>query len=516
MNTKYLFLSLLATISMSGYAQEAYEVANIGTEDLNGSARYVGMGGAMDALGADISTIGSNPAGIALFRKSQVSIGMGVVSQSGQEDLGKGSCTNFSFDQLGLVWTHRTGRNSYLNFGLNYHKSRNFNQILNAANSLGGSAAHKTTIAKLAGRVFDLRKEGDYYTSDHLTYSQMDDLYENYLLDGYVNSGFDASNFDHYSGREGYIGEYDFNLSANLNNRLYLGLTIGLHDVHYKAWSTYHEFYPEQGDLYVDDYRRISGAGADIKLGAIYRPIEDSPLRFGLSVATPVFYELTSSNWTGIETNNDNQLSIENSFDYQVYTPWKFGLSAGHTIDNIVAIGVGYEYSNYNWMDARMIDGERVNAWGEVYQDTHSDENMNEHIDHTLKGVSTIKMGVEVKPMPKLSLRAGYNYVSPVYSEEGYKGVDVYSLATSYTSDDTFVNWKATNRFTLGVGYSGKHWSVDAAYQYSAQKGDFYAFTDCDYTYNDGESNVNVVNVAPKTEVTNNRNQFLLSVGYKF
>ena len=62
-------------------AQEKYENAKIINEDLNGTARYVGMGGAMEALGADISTIGSNPAGIGLFRKSSVSMSFGAVFQ---------------------------------------------------------------------------------------------------------------------------------------------------------------------------------------------------------------------------------------------------------------------------------------------------------------------------------------------------------------------------------------------------------------------------------------------------
>lgn len=48
-------------------AQETYENAKLMKGDLNGTARYVGMGGAMEALGADISTISTNPAGIGLF-----------------------------------------------------------------------------------------------------------------------------------------------------------------------------------------------------------------------------------------------------------------------------------------------------------------------------------------------------------------------------------------------------------------------------------------------------------------
>lgn len=47
----------------------------------NGTARYIGMGGALDALGADISTISSNPAGIGLFRHSSANVSFGIVSQ---------------------------------------------------------------------------------------------------------------------------------------------------------------------------------------------------------------------------------------------------------------------------------------------------------------------------------------------------------------------------------------------------------------------------------------------------
>ena len=51
-----IFIGGLVT-SLSAIAQETYENARISDNDLNGTARYVGMGGAMDALGADISTM---------------------------------------------------------------------------------------------------------------------------------------------------------------------------------------------------------------------------------------------------------------------------------------------------------------------------------------------------------------------------------------------------------------------------------------------------------------------------
>ena len=61
---KNLILATLCLASATAMAQETYENAQIATQDLNGTARYIGMGGAMEALGADISTMGTNPAGI--------------------------------------------------------------------------------------------------------------------------------------------------------------------------------------------------------------------------------------------------------------------------------------------------------------------------------------------------------------------------------------------------------------------------------------------------------------------
>ncbi|MBR6483304.1 MAG: TonB-dependent receptor, partial [Bacteroidaceae bacterium] len=54
------------TLATAASAQDIYKVEQVTNKDLNGTARFVGMGGAMGALGADISTMGTNPAGIGL------------------------------------------------------------------------------------------------------------------------------------------------------------------------------------------------------------------------------------------------------------------------------------------------------------------------------------------------------------------------------------------------------------------------------------------------------------------
>ena len=65
-------LAVILMTSMSMMAQETYENTKLAETDLNGTAKYVGMGGALEALGADISTMGTNPAGIGLFRNSSI------------------------------------------------------------------------------------------------------------------------------------------------------------------------------------------------------------------------------------------------------------------------------------------------------------------------------------------------------------------------------------------------------------------------------------------------------------
>ena len=53
-------------------AQSVYDGVKIADKDLNGTARFVGRGGAMGALGGDITTMGTNPAGIGIYRSNDV------------------------------------------------------------------------------------------------------------------------------------------------------------------------------------------------------------------------------------------------------------------------------------------------------------------------------------------------------------------------------------------------------------------------------------------------------------
>lgn len=542
---KKIFFSacLLSLFMAHAHAQETYENTKLIDNDLNGTARYVGMGGAMEALGADISVINSNPAGIGLFRRSSGSVSFGLVSQDGASSFKYGNKTNASFDQAGFVYSLRDGRRTFINFGFNYHKSKNFDYILNAASGLNGASQHKLSYMKALANENNLDKTSSGWRGKFSYTSQLDNLYYNTLMmtssDGFFYN--DASRYEFGRAETGYIGEYNFNTSVNVNDRVYLGITIGIHDVHYTGHSLYNEALVNLnnqtvGDITVNDERRITGTGYNASFGIIFRPVDASPFRIGLSVTTPTWYDLKTSNYTYLINNTKADgggklqgdypnYTTGESYEFKLFTPWKFGVSLGHTVGNYLALGASYEYADYSRLDTRVNDGYDVDYWGDVYEHSSSDEPMNRHTRETLKAVSTLKIGAEAKVMPNLAVRAGYNYVSPMFKKEGYKDGNIDSYGSNYSSATDYTNWEATNRYTVGVGYTLGKMSFDLAYQYAQTNGKFHPFADSylDYTYPGQDSNGNDVtmtesldNYANAVKVSNKRNQLLLTLTYRF
>ncbi len=533
---KHIFFASVLLSSMAATAQETYQDTKLAENQLTGTARYVGMGGAMEALGADISTISTNPAGVGLVRKSQVSFSAGVIAQGGAQNYTSfesnridfnGKQSHPTFDQIGVVWSPKTKGACYINLAFNYHKSADFGQILNAANTLKTydengkerfGSQNKLSAAKYAW----IKSENLSQNAANVLWSAVDDGYkaafgtnEDETQMNYLNS--DLFLYGQY--QHGYIGEYDFNISGSISNRVWLGLTIGLHDVHYNSNSIYSENLENGAFADSKEQVKIDGTGFDVKAGVIFRPVSDSPFRIGAYINSPVYYDLT--------THNDNDLSVYTTdgslkypnvkpasadYDFRLNTAWKAGLSLGHTVGSSLALGATYEYAWYDHIDNRIKDGGYYDDWyGTYYETSSSDEEMNANTRSTLKGVSTLKLGLEYKPVSMLALRLGYNYVSAIFGEDGKRDVSVCSPGVAYATSTDYTNWKATNRFTCGVGFNYQSLFIDVAYQYSAQKGDFYPFM----SYIDSNSS-EYDSVAPATQVKNDRHQLMMTVGYKF
>jgi long-subunit fatty acid transport protein len=310
--------------------------------------------------------------------------------------------------------------------------------------------------------------------------------------------GWDGYSNNYYSQEKAGICDYDFNVAFNIEDRIYLGVTLGLHDLNYNRFTSYTEDLNdddgnENGGYTLDNYYTLKGTGVDLKLGAIVRPFEESPFRVGLAIHTPTWYDLTESYNAVLSSdilaypeayhqNLSDYLGADYlTYDYRMVTPWKFNVSMGTTFGGLVALGAEYEYSDYATSKLQDIDGYEL---GGQYS-----------IEQYLKGVHTFRAGAEVRLAPQFSIRAGYNYSSALFAD------DAYNALASYRTNTEFNNIKDRNTFTFGLGYRGNVVYADLAYKYDMYKSDFYAFDDVELL---------------ATKVDNERHQLMFTLGAKF
>lgn len=528
---KKIMMMVLATLTTVGVgAQSAYDVTNIANNDLNGTARFVSMGGALGALGGDITTMGTNPAGIGIYRSNDAMLSFGYSSVGAESKIGgqtfNSNKNRWSFDNAGFVISTKIGNQTalrYVNFGFNYKKAKSFNRTATMAGQLGFSQTD--LMAWQANNMYN-----DPYNSVDLLQLQQNELnpYNDNRVGWLGALGFDADlvgtddtpdypfynygyePFINYRSREtGGIDQYDFNVAFNINDRVYIGFTVGAYNVDYRKSYYYSEEDQSNSDNYnLSSENRIEGIGWNAKLGIIFRPFEESPLRVGLAIHTPTFYSLSyktraaiqSTLWyTDIKTGE--QFQEEKSFstfydlgnkdmkhEFDLHTPWKYNVSLGYTVGSSLALGAEYEYENYYSTKFYYADEEGGKMEFETQQ-----------VKQTNKGVHTFRVGAEYKVISQFALRLGYNISSAAYKENAVKVLTTNSLNV----DTDFANAKSLNNYTMGIGYRGSMFYADLAYKYSTQKAYFYPFA-----FSDDRPAV--------TKVTNTRSQVLLTLGLHF
>lgn len=540
---KRINIFVVLTMSVSAlFAQTQYDAARIVGTELNGTARFVGMGGAMGALGADISVIGTNPAGIALFRSHNVSTSFGfnknMTSSTFNGTKVSDSRTKASYDQIGFVYSNKIGNKTnlrYLNFGFNYHKAANFNRQFSSKGALNGSSLSWQMADMMLGAGYGSQESYDEvldaenpYTSEYFYGTPflglmgartglVDDFTDN---EGFTMLGWNGDMGEYYSREEGGINQYDFNMSFNVQDRYYFGVTLGVYDVNYNRYSSYSETLlddkgADNGNFTLNNWFSTQGTGYDLKFGFIARPFEYSPFRVGFAIHTPVWYMLTDRYTATLDTdvlampepyteNLSQYLNPDYVWDYRMRTPWKFNVNMGTTFSGVLAVGAEYEYSDYSYINYRDYNGYDLSS-------------SNIATDKYLKGVHTLKLGMEAMLTPSFSFRAGYNYVTSAFKDGSARYIpNVETLQGKYIwfdetrTDPEYHNIKARNTITLGLGYSGRVVYADVAYKYDFYKSDFFMFDDY---INDG---INIIDRNNSALVDHNRHQVLFTVGCRF
>ncbi|MGR4837367.1 MULTISPECIES: OmpP1/FadL family transporter [unclassified Bacteroides] len=528
MRKKIVMMAFATLATASVGAQSAYDATNIASHNLNGTARFVGMGGAMGALGGDISTIGTNPAGIGLYRSSDAMFSLSF-SSIGTESKFRGQKFNkdenrWSFDNLGFVFSTKIGNQTalrYVNFAFNYKKQKSFYRTTIMAGQLGFSQTDLMSIQ--ANDMFfnpyspvdllDLKKKNkNPYSDTRVGWlgalgfdADLVETDDDPKLPFY-NRGYEP--YANYRSREtGGIDQYDFNVAFNVKDRVYMGVTLGAHDVNYRKSYYYSEDNKTADERYnLSSENGIEGIGWDAKLGVIVRPFEESPLRFGLAIHTPTFYSLTYRTSAAIQSEiwhtdpaTGKDYKLQKSFstfyelnnkemkrEFDLRTPWKYNLSIGYTVGKSLAVGAEYEYEDFSTMKFYYPEGDKM-------------EFETEQVKQTNKGVHTFRVGAEYKVIPQFALRMGYTNSSAAYRTDAVKVLSTNSINT----DTDFANAKSLNNYTLGIGYRGASFYADLAYKYSTQKADLYPFG-----FSDERPTV--------TKVTDTRSQVLLTLGMRF
>ena len=82
MKRTLLVMATVVALPMSIAAQSAIDAYNLSQTDQRGTARFMAMGGAFTALGGDLSTLNQNPAGIGIYRRSEIGATLDISPRS--------------------------------------------------------------------------------------------------------------------------------------------------------------------------------------------------------------------------------------------------------------------------------------------------------------------------------------------------------------------------------------------------------------------------------------------------
>ena len=524
-----IFLLIALFVSVYSFGQGEIDAYRMSKNDLSGTARGQAMGGAFGALGGDVTGVTINPAGIGIYRSSEILLNLGLNYNrtsalfNGTEET-KGN-TAFSCDNFGYVGTFPLEKqgNYAINFGFNYNRLKNFNRKYQVSGTGMGSSLtdYAADITTLQG-------------VPHTWWNQFNTTDDQFLAsDGphwlsvlgwntWMINPIDGTNSSYQSfldpretvdpklqvNESGSVDAYDFTLGANLNNKVYIGGTIVYTDISYNSNVYYGESFENGGGLDLNNKYSTQGSGIQLKVGVIGRPTD--ALRLGVSYQSPTWYNLTDfysgtlAPW-GVQDDNNNLVESistpsgngDDSHRYNFRTPNIWTFSAACVLGQAAVISVDYEYKDYGGM-----------RFSRQFINDYDFSNENQYIQEDFGGTSTIRVGGEYRFTPQFSGRLGTAWMQQPYDSQFKNGdIQVMTPGTipNYTIDGN------TLYLTGGVGFRfTPQFYMDLALVFRTQQDDLYFYSP---TFNDDGSRF--VDSTP-AKLRNNSFKALVTLGYKF
>ncbi|ARS37164.1 OmpP1/FadL family transporter [Pontibacter actiniarum] len=510
---KTLLASLALALGWGGtaFAQTEVDALRYSQIGVTGTARIQAMGGAQTALGADISSLSGNPAGLGMFRRSEFTVTPGVQSVNTDASImgsrTSGSNSKFVFPQLGVVLSNRKGDSDASDwrgttFGIGFTRLNNFNEKYTSYRTQSGEldptlVEYFTDLAIQNGRdSLSLNREyrDGFTTLEGLAYGA-------FLFDVEGGEYYPLERFGQISHREeirrtGSQNQLDIGVGTSYKDKLYIGASLGIVTVDFSQEVIYTE---AEGDpttpftsLEYRDEFNTTGAGVNLKVGLIARPID--ALRLGVSVQTPTAYTFDDEYQRIINTSfNDGVESaaeVPGQFSYRLVTPFKATGGIAYFIGKYGFITADVEYVDYG--DAKFKEDDDFSSGGFF-------DDVNDGIATNNKSAVNYKIGAEGR-FEVFRLRAGYAYNGELDNGSSYNA--------------GFINYKygATKHYTLGAGIRLQQFFVDAAYVHSQQDITYAPFVSgTSYTpYSPQGSGEPAVNIDRK------QNSVLVTLGFNF
>ncbi|MFN0033996.1 MAG: hypothetical protein ACKVUS_02950 [Saprospiraceae bacterium] len=449
-----------------------------------GTARYMSAGGAFGALGAEFGGINQNPAGLALFRSDELTLTPSLRFASTKAKIVEGSAytedkSKFGFDNVGLVFNTTPSNKHWkaFNFGIGYNRQTDYNRAVYYEGNTPGSIMNGFFAEAKSG---NLNAFGSELASNANAFYAADSLGNlTYDFAGNENA---IVNRSHAITTFGRMNEMAISFAGNHDEKLMVGVTVGVPFVNYRIEGQYIESDPSEAVEFFDkltytEHLRTSGLGVNLKLGVIYKVSQ--ALRLGAAFHTPTAMSLTDSysNTFAYDYTDGNgpfigeeQISPDGTFAYKLRTPWRASASTA-----LVVKKMGFLSADVEWVDYA---ANRYNFTSDVAsQDNQQlERDVNTIIQRDYKQAMNVRFGGELA-LDEFRLRGGFNLLGK--PEDGVSGFNT--------------------AITAGAGVRGKSFYLDFGWRRG-----------------EGQGSVRAYENAPVASTKVVSNDFLLTLGFKF
>ncbi len=503
-----------------------------------GTARSAAMGGAFASLGADLSSMAINPAGLGMYRSSEFSFSPSLTWTKSESSF-PGSYTPYEGDRftrfapgnigIALNTFQSTGALTSLTFGFAYNKLADFNHRTDVGlwgQEYSVNDAFAEQLRGFSPSVLSSKAWPSPWRNENIAVNQWGAVLgyqcwavnetdpENHRYQANLWGG-ESTDSRLTSQTAGRVGEYDFSMGMNFRNKFYLGFTLGIQDIYYREDNYFSEEYTASG-LSGDEtlryfeygqYRRYAGTGVNFKVGMIFRPVEE--LRIGLAVHTPSLVSLDQEYQIyDMYLRHQNGMILDDP-GFTDYAVGKYGYSSpprllagiSYQIGEIALLSADYECVWYNGMRLSEPEG--------YYVTTSVRNAFKDDVKYCFRPANNVRLGAEIRPLPNIALRAGYAYYDSGISDHDFVAP---TDDTALSNIDNPVATRTSN-YSLGAGFRTGGFSLDLAYVLS--KADYTKYAMFWY-YEPSYGGESALFGSGPVSTTLTRNILTLTAGFRF